>query len=209
MSFFLGNPIQQRLFHLMRHAYQLCTLCDEPELLDIALWLAQSDNLHLLQWFEEWARRPVSACFAGRWWGINGERLLSELRRLHQLRAGRVGAARRSLRASGRRSRIARWWARWVPAAVLAGLRIRGAGHLLSRPDDRDPDGASFAGRYRDHRQKVTVRGRLLRHWPSRRNGKNRMDLKPARERFRWFLRVILRQAEPDRVPLEFIDGRS
>jgi alpha-amylase len=81
MAFFLGNPIQQRLFHLMRHAYNLCALSDEPELLDIALWLAQSDNLHLLQWYEEsGSEAEVSAYFTpDEWWGLGHERLLREL----------------------------------------------------------------------------------------------------------------------------------
>jgi len=83
MGFFLGNPIQQRLFHLMRHAYHLCSLSDDPELLDIALWLAQSDNLHLLQWFEEWgSTAEVSAYFTpDEWWGMGGDRMLAELQR--------------------------------------------------------------------------------------------------------------------------------
>jgi alpha-amylase len=102
MGFFLGNPIQQRLFHLMRHAYHLCTLAEEPELLDIALWLAQSDNLHLLQWFEEWgSAAEVSAYFTpDEWWGMGGERMLSELQRTYSNFVEVVSErlARRSLR---------------------------------------------------------------------------------------------------------------
>jgi len=81
MSFFLGNPVQQRLFHLMRHAYHLSVLSEEPELVDIALWLAQSDNLHLLQWYEEFnSEAEVSAYFTpDEWWRLGHERLLHEL----------------------------------------------------------------------------------------------------------------------------------
>lgn len=82
MGFFLGNPVQRRLFHLMRHAYQLCSLCEEPELLDIAMWLAQSDNLHLLQWYEHFgAEAEVSAYFTpDEWWRLGHGRLIEEIR---------------------------------------------------------------------------------------------------------------------------------
>ncbi len=81
MSFFLGNPIQQQVFHLMRHAYQSAILCDDPALLDIALWLAQSDNLHLLQWYNEFSSEAeVSAYFTpDEWWRLGPDRLLNEL----------------------------------------------------------------------------------------------------------------------------------
>jgi alpha-amylase len=81
MAFFLGNPVQQRIFHLMRHAYHLAALSDEPELLDIALWLAQSDNLHLLQWYQESSSdAEVSAYFTpDEWWRLGHERLPREL----------------------------------------------------------------------------------------------------------------------------------
>ncbi|NIM50478.1 MAG: glycoside hydrolase [Armatimonadetes bacterium] len=86
MSCFLGNSVQQDLFHLMRHAYNLAVLSGDPELLDIALWLSQSDNLHLLQWYEEFsAEAEVSAYFtADEWWHLGHVRLLAEMRRVYQ-----------------------------------------------------------------------------------------------------------------------------
>jgi len=86
MSFFLGNPVQQRLFHLMRHAYHLGVLSEDPELLDIALWLTQSDNLHLLQWYREFsAEAEVAAYFTpGEWWRLGPDRLLDELRQVYE-----------------------------------------------------------------------------------------------------------------------------
>jgi len=86
MSFFLGNAVQQRLFHLMRHAYHLGVLSDDPELLDIALWLCQSDNLHLLQWYREFgAEAEVAAYFTpGEWWRLGPDRLLDELRQVYE-----------------------------------------------------------------------------------------------------------------------------
>ncbi len=86
MGFFLGNRVQQRIFHLMRHAYHIASLSNEPELLDIALWLAQSDNLHLLQWYEEsGSEAEVSAYFTpDEWWGLGQERLLRELAAVYE-----------------------------------------------------------------------------------------------------------------------------
>jgi alpha-amylase len=94
MGFFLGNPVQQRLFHLARHAYQLCALSEEPELLDIAMWLAQSDNLHVLQWYEESnSEAEVSAYFTpDEWWRLGYQRLLGELLRVYENFVGVVSA---------------------------------------------------------------------------------------------------------------------
>src|SRR5260370_5485609 len=49
MEFFLGNHAQQGIFRLMHHAYSKARLTGDPHLIDLAKWLLQSDNLHLLQ----------------------------------------------------------------------------------------------------------------------------------------------------------------
>jgi len=51
MDFFLGNEAQQGIFRLMHHIYNKAKLTKHPHLMDIAMWLLQSDNLHLIQWF--------------------------------------------------------------------------------------------------------------------------------------------------------------
>jgi len=86
MSFFLGNPVQQELFHLMRHAYHLAVLSGDPELLDIALWLCQSDNLHVLEWYEEFSSEAEVAAYftADEWWRLGHERLPRELRQVYE-----------------------------------------------------------------------------------------------------------------------------
>jgi alpha-amylase len=70
MEFFLGNPVQQALFQLMLSAYNKAFLSKNPELVDLALWLAQSDNLHLIQWFgRSGSDAEVSAYFTpDEWW---------------------------------------------------------------------------------------------------------------------------------------------
>jgi alpha-amylase len=92
MSFFLGNPVQQRIFHLMRHAYNLAVLAEDPELLDIALWLSQSDNLHLLMWYGRFgSEAEVAAYFtADEWWRLGHERLLWELQKVYENFIGAV-----------------------------------------------------------------------------------------------------------------------
>ncbi len=51
MEFFLGNPAQQAILRLMMNVYNKAKLTGNEKLVDIALWLAQSDNLHLIQWY--------------------------------------------------------------------------------------------------------------------------------------------------------------
>src|SRR6516164_8267395 len=51
MEFFLGNAAQQAILQLMIHTFGVARLTGNPALVDLALWLAQSDNLHLIQWF--------------------------------------------------------------------------------------------------------------------------------------------------------------
>jgi len=109
MSFFLGNPIQQRLFHLMRHAYHLARLSGDAELLDIALWLCQSDNLHVLNFLgsamrwqmgceESSSEAEVAAYFtADEWWRLGQERLVQEVVKVYRtfIAAVSEGLARR------------------------------------------------------------------------------------------------------------------
>ena len=49
MDFFLGNRQQQAVFRLMIAALNKARLTGDQDLVDIALWLSQSDNLHWLQ----------------------------------------------------------------------------------------------------------------------------------------------------------------
>ena len=76
MEFFLGNRAQETIFQLMGYVYGLAKLTDNPELIDIATWLTQSDNLHLIQWFgRSGPEAEVSAYFTpSEWWskGPNG-----------------------------------------------------------------------------------------------------------------------------------------
>jgi alpha-amylase len=85
MDFFLGNPAQQGLFRLMHHVYSKAQLTMHPHLLDLALWLLQSDNLHLIQWFhKEGSEAEVSAYFTpDEWWELGPLGILREQQRVY------------------------------------------------------------------------------------------------------------------------------
>jgi alpha-amylase len=85
MDFFLGNAAQQGIFRLMHHVYSKARLTGHPHLLDIALWLLQSDNLHLIQWFnQEGSQAEVSAYFTpDEWWELGPLGILREQQRVY------------------------------------------------------------------------------------------------------------------------------
>ncbi len=85
MEFFLGNGVQQAVFQLMLHAYNKALLTGNDELIDIALWLAQSDNLHLIQWFGRWGSdAEVSAYFTpDEWWQLGPSGIVWEIQQVY------------------------------------------------------------------------------------------------------------------------------
>ncbi|MEE8372705.1 MAG: glycoside hydrolase [Dehalococcoidia bacterium] len=85
MEFFLGNDIQQALFQLMLHAYNKALLTKNDELIDLALWLTQSDNLHLVQWFgRSGSDAEVSAYFTpDEWWRLGPSGIVWEMQQVY------------------------------------------------------------------------------------------------------------------------------
>ena len=85
LEFFLGNNAQRTLFDLMRYVYELAQLTENPDLLDLAAWLAQSDNLHMIQWFERGgSESEVSAHFTPReWWSLGNDGIISEQQKVY------------------------------------------------------------------------------------------------------------------------------
>ncbi len=85
MEFFLGNSAQQAIFQLMGHVYGMAKLTENPDLLDLALWLAQSDNLHLIQWFgRSGPEVEVSSYFTpGEWWSLGADRIIYEQQQVY------------------------------------------------------------------------------------------------------------------------------
>lgn len=86
MEFFLGNAVQQAVFQLMLHAYNKALLSKNRELIDIALWLTQSDNLHLIQWFgRSGSEAEVSAYFTpGEWWQLGPSSIVWEIQQVYK-----------------------------------------------------------------------------------------------------------------------------
>jgi alpha-amylase len=85
MEFFLGNSSQQAIFRLMHSALHKARLTEDPILADLALWLLQSDNLHLIQWAGHWgSEAEVSAYFTpSEWWDLGPDRILTEQQRVY------------------------------------------------------------------------------------------------------------------------------
>lgn len=85
MEFFLGNAAQQDIFRLMGYVYSMAKLTENPDALDLALWLAQSDNLHLIQWYgRSGPEAEVSRYFTPEeWWQLGAQRIIEEQRQVY------------------------------------------------------------------------------------------------------------------------------
>jgi alpha-amylase len=85
IEFFLGNSAQRTLFQLMHDVYGIAQLSENPDLLDLAAWLAQSDNLHMIQWFERGGSEgEVSAYFTPQeWWPLGNNGIIAEQQRVY------------------------------------------------------------------------------------------------------------------------------
>ncbi len=85
MEFFLGNRAQQHIFQLMSQVYGMAKLTENPDLLDLAIWLAQSDNLHLIQWFgRSGPEAEVSSYFTpDEWWPLGSNGILHEQQQVY------------------------------------------------------------------------------------------------------------------------------
>lgn len=85
MEFFLGNIAQQTILQLMNHVYGMAKLTENPELIDLAMWLAQSDNLHLIQWYgRSGPEAEVSAYFTpSEWWNLGPNGVIHEQQQVY------------------------------------------------------------------------------------------------------------------------------
>ena len=85
MEFFIGNPAQQGVFRLMHHAYSKARLTGDETLIELARWLLQSDNLHLIQWFGRvGSQAEVSAYFTpDEWWELGSNGIIREQQRVY------------------------------------------------------------------------------------------------------------------------------
>ncbi len=86
VDFFLGNQVQQSIFQLMHHAYNKALLTGNPDLVDLALWLMQSDNLHLIQWYGRFgSEAEVSAYFTPEeWWSLGPNGIAHEMQQVYR-----------------------------------------------------------------------------------------------------------------------------
>ncbi len=86
IEFFLGNDAQKHIFQLMGQVYGLARLTENPDLLDLAMWLAQSDNLHLIQWFgRDGPEAEVSSYFTpDEWWPLGSNGIIHEQQQVYK-----------------------------------------------------------------------------------------------------------------------------
>jgi alpha-amylase len=95
LEFFLGNVAQQAVFQLMLLVYNKACLTRDRCMIDLALWLMQSDHLHLIQWFgRQGPEAEVSAYFTPReWWDLGSERIVHEIQQVYANFARALDAA--------------------------------------------------------------------------------------------------------------------
>jgi alpha-amylase len=86
LEFFLGNAAQQAIHMLMLQTYQKARLTGDPAWIDLAGWLAQSDNLHLIQWYgRSGSEAEVSAYFTpDEWWSLGPDGIIWELQQVYK-----------------------------------------------------------------------------------------------------------------------------
>lgn len=79
VSSFLGSSAQQTTLQLMNYVYSMAKLTANPDLIDFALWLSQSDNLRVIQWFE----RGRSEVTPAEWWSLGTGGIIHELQQVY------------------------------------------------------------------------------------------------------------------------------
>ncbi|PQJ33644.1 hypothetical protein BSZ35_02660 [Salinibacter sp. 10B] len=86
LEFFLGNAAQQAVHMLMIQTYQKARLTGKERWIDLATWLAQSDNLHLIQWYGRYgSEAEVSAYFTpDEWWSLGPDGIIWELQQVYK-----------------------------------------------------------------------------------------------------------------------------
>ena len=94
----------------MLHAYNKARLTRDRGIVDVALWLLQSDHLHLIQWFgRQGAEAEVSAYFTPEeWWRLGGDGIVRELVRVYLNFVSAIGVAH-GPRGAKRQARYRSW----------------------------------------------------------------------------------------------------
>lgn len=76
----LGSEPQRELFQLLRDIYNLARLTENPDLFDLAIWLAQSDNFRLLQGA---GSQLATAVTPQEWWRLGSTEMLREQKQVY------------------------------------------------------------------------------------------------------------------------------
>ena len=126
MEFFLGNDAQQYILQLMGHVYGTARLTENPDLIDLAVWLSQSDNLHLIQWYgRSGPEAEVSAYFTpDEWWELGPQNVIHEQQQvyLNALRAMEPYLPARTVRRASRKNSVRKLPAEKYELAAVGSL---------------------------------------------------------------------------------------
>ncbi|GAC1373915.1 MAG: glycoside hydrolase family 57 protein [Ktedonobacteraceae bacterium] len=78
---FPGNDAQKTIFQLMGDVYGMAKITGHPDLIDLAIWLAQADNLHLIQWYGQSGAEAYFTPFE--WRSLGAKRVVYEQRQVY------------------------------------------------------------------------------------------------------------------------------
>jgi alpha-amylase len=79
-SYFDQGLQQRALLQLMSDVYNLARLTENPDLLDLSLWLMQSDNFHFVQWP---GPQIATSIVPYEWWRLGPSGILNEQRQVY------------------------------------------------------------------------------------------------------------------------------
>ena len=130
MEFSLGNEAQQTVFQLMRYTYNLAKLTEQRGLLDLAMWMAQSDNLHLIQWYGRSGpeAEASSSLTPHEWWSLGSQRIIHEQQQVYLNLLNAMEPylpARATRRYLKKKSSVRTTRAKRIPTPAINTARIR------------------------------------------------------------------------------------
>jgi len=80
IDFSLHNDVQRTVLQLMGDVYAMAKLTDHPDLVDLAIWLAQTDNLYLIQR----SGRSATGLTPSEWLPLGSTRINYELQQVYR-----------------------------------------------------------------------------------------------------------------------------
>ncbi len=81
----LHSDAQKTVLQLMSDVYAMAKITNHPDLIDLAIWLAQADNLHLIQWYGHSGSEtdPMVYFTPFEWVSLGSNRVIYELQQVY------------------------------------------------------------------------------------------------------------------------------